>query len=36
MVSHAYYAGPGLAPNAIFYASDRNNWYWMAQLSFGI
>jgi hypothetical protein len=36
MVSHAFYAGPGLAPNAIFYAADRNNWYWMAQLSFGI
>jgi hypothetical protein len=36
MVSHAFYAGPGLAPNAIFYASDRENWYWMAQLSFGI
>lgn len=36
MVSYANYAGPGLAPNAIFYASDRNNWYWMAQLSFGI
>lgn len=36
MVSHAFYAGPGLAPNSIFYATDRNNWYWMAQFSFGI
>jgi len=36
MVSHAFYAGPGLAPNSIFYATNRNNWYWMAQFSFGI
>jgi hypothetical protein len=36
MVSHAYYAGPGLAPTAIFYTTDKKNWYWMAQFSFGI
>ena len=36
MVSHAFYAGPGLAPNAIFYTTDKQNWYWMAQFSFGI
>ena len=36
MVSHAFYAGPGLAPNTIFYTTDKNNWYWMAQFSFGI
>jgi hypothetical protein len=36
MVSHAFYAGPGLAPQAIFYTTDKQNWYWMAQFSFGI
>lgn len=36
VVSFAHYAGPGLAPNTIFYTTDKNNWYWMAQFSFGI
>jgi hypothetical protein len=36
MVSHAFYAGPGLAPNAMFYTTDKDNWYWMVQLSLGI
>ena len=36
MVSHAFYAGPGLAPNEIFYTTDKQNWYWMVQLGFGI
>lgn len=36
MVSHAFYAGPGLAPNSIFYTTDKQNWYWMVQLGFGI
>lgn len=36
VVSHAFYAGPGLAPQALFYTTDKQNWYWMAQFSFGI
>jgi hypothetical protein len=36
VVSYAHYAGPGMAPNTIFYTTDKNNWYWMAQFSFGI
>src|SRR5690606_26483278 len=33
MVSHAFYAGPGLAPNAIFYAADKHHRSWIAQFS---
>jgi hypothetical protein len=36
MVSDATWAGPFLDPNEVFYTTDKNNWYWMIQFSFGI
>ncbi len=36
LVSDATWAGPFLDPNEVFYTTNRNNWYWMTQFSFGI
>ncbi len=36
LVSKDTYAGPFFDPNEVFYTTNRNNWYWMTQFSFGI